>query len=85
MYPCVIMHNMIIKDEKNVRLQVCFDITIIAIKCSLTIDEYTHGSRKIENPNVHCKLCNHWAFVGSKRQQWGTMKVQFLLSTHPCP
>jgi hypothetical protein len=41
------MHNMIIKDQKNVRLEVCFDTTTIPIKCGFTIDEYTHGSEKI--------------------------------------
>ncbi len=58
MYPCVIMHYMIIEDEENVRLEICFDTITIPIKCDLTIDEYTHGNRKIENPNVHYKLHN---------------------------
>jgi len=48
---------MIIEDEENVRLKICFDTTI-PIKCGLTIDEYTHGNRKIEIPNVHYKLHN---------------------------
>jgi hypothetical protein len=49
---------MIIKNEKNARLEVCFDNTTIPIRCGLAIDEYTHGSRQIENPNIHYTLHN---------------------------
>jgi len=49
---------MIIEDEENARLEICFDTTIIPIKCGLTIDEYTRGNRKIEDPYVHYKLHN---------------------------
>ncbi len=58
MYPCVIMHNMIIENEEHANLEFCLDTITIPIRCSLTIDEYTHGSRKIENPSVHYKLHN---------------------------
>lgn len=58
LYACVIMHNMIIKDKTNARLEDYFDAITIPIRRDLTIDRYTHGSREIENANVHYRLHN---------------------------
>jgi hypothetical protein len=41
LYACVIMHDMIIEDEKNVSLEHCFDVVKIHIKCGFTITKYT--------------------------------------------
>jgi len=59
LYACVIMHNVIIKDKDNARLEDYFDVITIPIRRDLTIDKYTHGSRKIfENANAHYRLHN---------------------------
>jgi hypothetical protein len=56
LYACVIMHNMIIKNKNNARLEDYFDVITIPIRRDLSIDRYTHGSREIENENVHYRL-----------------------------
>ncbi len=58
LYACVIMHNVIIKYKDNARLEDYFDVITIPIRCALTIDKYTHGSREIENANAHYRLHN---------------------------
>ncbi len=50
------MHNMIIKNKNNARLEDYFDVITIPIRRDLSIDRYTHGSREIENENVHYRL-----------------------------
>jgi hypothetical protein len=58
LYACVIMHNVIIKDKDNARLEDYFNAITIPIRRDLTIDKYTHGSKEIENANVHYRLHN---------------------------
>jgi hypothetical protein len=59
-----------IKDQKNVRLEICLDVITIPIKCGFTIDEYTHGSREIENLDARINyIVISLTFVGSERQQ----------------
>jgi len=52
------MHNVIIKDKDNARVEDYFDAITIPIRRDLTIDKYTHGSREIENANAHYRLHN---------------------------
>jgi hypothetical protein len=62
------MHTMIIKAEKSVGLELCFDVVNIPISHNLTINEYTQGGKEIENVDVHYRLCNDfiehlWALI----------------------
>lgn len=52
LYAYVIMHNMIIEDEENVRLEVVFDVANIPTRCEFTIDYYTQGNRKIKKMQI---------------------------------
>jgi hypothetical protein len=58
LYACAIMHNMIIKDERNVSLEHCFDVVNIHIKCGFTITKYTQCNKHIENVDIHYKSYN---------------------------
>jgi hypothetical protein len=52
------MHNVIIKDKDNAKLEDYFDAITIPIRCDLIIDKYTHGSREIVNANAHYRSHN---------------------------
>ncbi len=45
---CVILHNMIIKDEHGLDLMPCFDWQIICMKCGLKFEQYAKGTNEIE-------------------------------------
>ncbi len=56
LYACAIMHNMIIKDEKNVNLKCCFDVVNIHIKCGFTI---TSEPNVIDRLKMLAFITNH--------------------------
>jgi hypothetical protein len=68
------MQNMIIKVEKSVGLELCFDVVNIPISHNLTINEYTQGGKEIKNVDVHYRLCNDfikhlWALICNNELQ----------------
>lgn len=53
---CVILHNIIIKDEFGLDLVTCFDRQIICMKCGLKFEQYAKGTNEIEISNNHFNL-----------------------------
>ncbi len=66
---CVILHNMIIKDEHVLDLVPCFDWQIICMKYGLKFEQYAKGINEIKISNNHFNLRDNlvkhlWALKG---------------------
>ncbi len=78
------MHNMIIKNENNARLEDYFDATTNPITHNLAIDKYTHDNKEIENANAHYKLHNDliehlWALKSNKYNESANFAIYMFL------
>jgi len=67
---CVILHSMLIEDDKNNHLEPFFQQTnLMQLKQGLTFDSFMQGTQKIENScthfNLRSNLVEHlWAMKG---------------------
>ncbi len=56
MITCVIPHNMIIEDERNINLESLFDQANVFNQKGLTFQAYIEGAKQLQNLQIHYKL-----------------------------